>query len=83
MVAKGGRDPRVVLLRVAMLGITGMTVTGCSTLVPTNDLPAPQPDLNQILRDEGVTPGSVPSGMLRPDGTLKNGLIPEQWGDTS
>jgi hypothetical protein len=72
----GGRgSARPVVLAVAALGIAGVTVAGCANPPPTS--------LNQILQDEGATPGSVSPEMLRPDGALKNGLLPEQWGDTS
>lgn len=66
---------RAVALAVAALGFAGVTVSGCAN--------APPNSLNQELRDEGATPGTIPSGTLRPDGTLDNGLMPQQWGDTS
>jgi hypothetical protein len=72
----GGRSSvRPVVLAVAALGIAGVTVAGCASPPPTG--------LNQILQNEGATPGSVSPEMLRPDGTLNNGLLPEPWGDTS
>lgn len=71
------------LLTVTMLGIAGMTVTGCATRAASNSLAAPPTNLTQKLDAEGATPDSVSPGILRPDGTLKNGLLPEQWGDTS
>jgi len=66
---------RQVVLAVAALGIAVVTVAGCAT--------APPSSLNQILQEEGATPGSVSPEILRPDGTLNNGLLPEPWSDTS
>jgi hypothetical protein len=71
----GRSNVRAVALAIVALGIAGVTVCGCAT--------TPAASLNQKLRDEGAAPGSIPSGELRPDGTLNNGLLPQQWGDTS
>jgi hypothetical protein len=71
----GRSNVRAVALAIAALGIAGVTVSGCAT--------TPDASLSQKLRDEGAAPGSIPSGDLRPDGTLNNGLLPQQWGDTS
>ena len=59
---------------IAFLGIAVTAVSGCS--------PPPQ-TLQQRLNEEGATPDSLTPGMVKPDGTLNNGLLPEQWGDTS
>jgi hypothetical protein len=71
----GKNRARAMTLAIATLGMAGLTVAGCARPPPTG--------LSKILRDEGATPGSVSPGMVRPDGTLTNGLLPEPWGDTS
>jgi hypothetical protein len=62
-------------LAIAAQVMAGLTVAGCATQPPTS--------LSEILREEGATPGTVSPEMVRPDGTLNNGLLPEPWGDTS
>ena len=81
--ACGRSHPSSALLTAAILGIAGMTVAGCATGAVTNSLATRPPSLTQKLNAEGATPGSVPPTALRPNGTLKNKLLPEQWGDTS
>jgi hypothetical protein len=66
------------VMAVAVLGIAGVTVTGCAR--DQQSWNPPPTNLTQILRDEGAV--AVPRSMLRADGSLKNGLLPEQWGDT-
>lgn len=73
MVGRG--NAKAVALAIAALGIAGVTVSGCAN--------PPAATLNQTLRDEGAAPDSIPSGMVQPNGTLNNGLLPQQWGDTS
>jgi hypothetical protein len=71
----GRNRARAIALAIASLGMVGVTVAGCATPLPTS--------LTQTLDDEGATPGTVSPGMVRPNGTLNNGLLPEAWGDTS
>ena len=60
---------------IVVLGLAGIAISACS--------PPPPQTLQQRLNDEGATPDSLTPGMVKPDGTLNNGLMPEQWGDTS
>ena len=69
--------PRSRSMAVVMVfcGMTGIALlSGCSQ---------PPQTLQQRLNQEGATPDSLTPGMVKPDGTLNNGLLPEQWGDTS
>jgi hypothetical protein len=70
-----GSSMRATALAIVAVGIGGAPVCGCAPPTPTS--------LNQRLDQEGATPGTVSPGMVRPDGTLSNGLLPEQWGDTN
>jgi hypothetical protein len=67
----------------AALVIVGIGVAGCTASPPSNQPVTMTPELMKKLQAEGATPDSVTPNMLQPDGTLKNGLLPEQWGDTS
>jgi hypothetical protein len=69
------REVRVVALAMAALTLAAGVVAGCS--VPASK------DLSETLQQEGADPTSLPAGAVRPDGTMSNGLLPEQWGDTS
>jgi hypothetical protein len=71
-----GRD-RVghVALATVMLALAGALVSGCATPPPAS--------ITQTLEQEGADPSSLPAGGVRQDGTMSNGLLPEQWGDTN
>jgi hypothetical protein len=59
------------MFAVAALGIAGATLSGCASRTPNS--PA----------DEDAAPDIAAPGTIRPNGTLSNGLLPEQWGDTN
>jgi hypothetical protein len=60
---------------IVILSIVSVTFGGCAGPAPAT--------LNEKLDQEGAQPGTVSPTIMRPDGTLNNGLLPEQWGDTS
>ncbi|HEY4042460.1 MAG TPA: hypothetical protein VGM32_11540 [Rhodopila sp.] len=72
------------LRAVAALGIAGAAVCGCAG---SSRHGGPDSDLPPGTMDKDVPPGTmdkdVPPGTVRPDGTLNNGLLPEQWNDTN
>jgi hypothetical protein len=70
-----GTRVRAAVLSLATLVVAGTMVSGCA--IP------PAGNLNQNLEREGVPPDSVSPEIIRPDGTLNNGLLPEQSGDIS
>ncbi len=79
---------RAVALAIAMLGTVGVTAPSTSltqVTAPSTSLAqtAPRTRLDRVLVNEGVAPGSISSRIVRPNGTLDNGLLPEQWGDTA
>lgn len=73
-----------IVSRAVVMAVMAFGIAGCSASTPGNQPPTQMtPALIKQLQQEGATPDSVSPDMLRPDGTLKNGLLPEQWGDTS
>jgi hypothetical protein len=80
---------------IARMGIVAVTLAGFASAPPNSlahttapparlvQVTTPASRLDKILVNEGVAPGSVSPGMVRPNGTLNNGLLPEQWGETS
>lgn len=71
----GRNRVRDVALALGVLAFAGIVVSGCAT---------PQSaSVAQTLEQEGADPNSLPAGGVRQDGTMSNGLLPEQWGDTN
>jgi hypothetical protein len=60
---------RAVALAIALLGIA----SGCASR--TNS--------NSALENEDAGQRAAAPGTVGPNGTLSNGLLPEQWGDTN
>ncbi len=78
------RTKQLFVSRAMMMAITAIGIAGCTASAPNNQpTTIMTPALEKQLQQEGATPDSVSPDMLNPDGTLKNGLLPEQWGDTS
>ncbi len=73
-----------IVSRAAVIAVMAIGIAGCTASAPSNQPTTTMtPALEKQLQQEGATPDSVSPDMLNPDGTLKNGLLPEQWGDTS
>ena len=61
--------------------LVGATIAATATLTACSNYPAPK-TAAQIDDQYGIPAGSVPSYLLKPDGSMTNGLLPAQPYDT-
>jgi hypothetical protein len=86
MAPRAGTKSRSILFAAATLCIAGLALAGCATPATTTGSVAPTAALQQKAEAADAADAArytVAPGLLRPDGTLGNGLLPEPWGETS
>jgi hypothetical protein len=83
MAPRAGTKSRSILFAAATLCIAGLALAGCATPATTTGSVAPTAALQQKAEAADAARYTVAPGLLRPDGTLGNGLLPEPWGETS